>query len=106
MVLLTAGLLATLWLAITAVSGSYQLQRTQAEISSLNEQKEKLLRQNSVMDSPPALRQRAIDQGMRPAPPPAYLVPRPDGSVGVLGDPTALGTPGSTRQATSGVEGR
>jgi hypothetical protein len=90
--LLTTGLLTTLWLAIAAVSGSYQLQESEAQLRSLNEQKQLLIRQNSTMESTPALQRRAIEQGLVPAPEPAHLILRPDGSVSVVGKPEAAGS--------------
>jgi hypothetical protein len=89
MSLLATGLAGTLWLAIAAVSGSYQIQQAQAEVNALTDQKNALVRQNSDLDSTPALQRRAIQQGLVPAPEPAHLVPQPNGSVVVVGDPQA-----------------
>lgn len=87
--LLVLGLASTLWLSIAAISGSYQLQRGEAEINSLSDRKEQLMRDVSSMDSTPALQQRAAQQGMVPGGEPARLVTNPDGSVRVVGEPKA-----------------
>jgi hypothetical protein len=100
MSLLATGLAGTLWLAIAGVSGSYQLQQAQAEVNALSDQKNALVRQNSDLDSTPALQRRAIQQGLVPAPEPAHLVPQPNGSVVVVGDPQAA------VPRASAVEGR
>ncbi|GAA2782270.1 hypothetical protein [Saccharopolyspora taberi] len=91
--MLTVGLLATLWLSIAAVSGSYELQQNEARINALNEQKEQLMLEVSALDSTPALQREAERQGLVPAPPPAHLVPNPDGTVTVVGDPQAAEAP-------------
>jgi hypothetical protein len=89
MTLMACGLAATLWLSIAAVSGSYRLQQAQSDVNALTAERDQLLRQNSDLDSTPDLQQRAAAQGLVPAPQAAYLVPQPDGSVAVLGQPQA-----------------
>lgn len=93
MSLLGGGLLATLWLSIAAVSGSYELQEAEARTSVLNEQKELLVREVSNMDSTPALERRAKELGLVPGPEPAYLVPNPDGTTTLVGEPEAAKAP-------------
>ena len=93
MSLLTVGLLATLWLSIAAVSGSYQLQQNEARINALNEQREQLMLQVSALDSTPALQREAERLGLVLAPPPAHLIPNPDGTATVVGDPEAAKAP-------------
>ncbi|MGW1677857.1 FtsB family cell division protein [Saccharopolyspora sp. NPDC002376] len=94
MSVLAVGLAATLWLSIAAVSGSYQLQRGEAEIAQLNERRERLLREVSSLDSPPAIQRRATeDLGMVPGPTPAHLVMQPDGTVLVIGEPEKASAP-------------
>lgn len=89
MTLMACGLATTLWLSIAAVSGSYRLQQTQSDVNALTAERDQLLRQNSDLDSTPELQRRAAAQGLVPAPQAAYLVPQPDGSVAVLGQPQA-----------------
>ncbi|MER7011241.1 hypothetical protein ABT324_07420 [Saccharopolyspora sp. NPDC000359] len=94
MSVLAVGLAATLWLSIAAVSGSYQLQQGEAEIAALNEQRERLLREVSTLDSPPVIQRRAVEElGMVPGPAPAHLVPQPDGTVLVVGEPEKATAP-------------
>ena len=93
MVLMAVGLIATLWLSIAGVSGSYQLRQGKVEIAALSEQKEQLIRQNSYLDSTPALQRRATEWGWVPAPEPAHLVRDPSGAVRVVGDPEKAQAP-------------
>lgn len=93
MVLMAVGLIATLWLAIAGVSGSYELRQGKIDIARLSEQKEQLIRQNSYLDSTPALQQRAEQWGWVPAPEPAHLVRDPGGAVRVVGDPQVAEAP-------------
>ncbi|SFS33967.1 hypothetical protein [Saccharopolyspora flava] len=88
MVVLATGLAATLWLSISAVSGSYRLQEGETRLNVLNERKEQLQRDVSTMGSTPEIQRRAEQElGMVKAPAPAHLVPQPDGSVVVVGEP-------------------
>ncbi|GAA4854840.1 hypothetical protein [Saccharopolyspora cebuensis] len=89
------GLATTLWLSISAVGGSYQIQRGEERIRLLNVRKEELMRDVSSMNSTPALQRRAEELGMVPAPGFGHLVPRPDGSVEVIGEPSEAPTPAS-----------
>ncbi|KAA5831127.1 hypothetical protein ABT337_20190 [Saccharopolyspora hirsuta] len=94
MSVLAVGLAATLWLSIAAVSGSYRLQDGEAEIASLNERREQLLREVSTLDSPPVIQRRAVEElGMVPGPTPAHLVLQPDGTVIVVGEPEKATAP-------------
>jgi len=93
MVLMAVGLIATLWLAIAGVSGSYELREGKVEIARLSEQKEQLIRQNSYLDSTPALQRRAAQWGWVPAPEPAHLVHDGNGGVRVVGDPQVAKAP-------------
>lgn len=94
MVVLATGLAATLWLSISAVSGSYRLQEGEAGVNALNERKEQLQRDVSTMGSTPEIQRRAEqDLGMVRAPAPAHLVPQPDGSVVVVGEPEKATAP-------------
>lgn len=101
MSILGVGLVATLWLSIAAVSGSYELQRREMQIESLNTQKENLVRHNSSSSSAPAIQRQAREVGLGPGSQPAHLVQRPDGSTELVGDPTpAPPAPGSGDQAS------
>ncbi|MEB3367000.1 hypothetical protein [Saccharopolyspora mangrovi] len=94
MVVLATGLAATLWLSISAVSGSYRLQEGEARVNALNERKEQLQRDVSTMGSTPEIQRRAEQElGMVKAPAPAHLVPQADGSVAVVGEPKKATTP-------------
>ncbi|GAB2756720.1 hypothetical protein GCM10027174_35930 [Salinifilum aidingensis] len=93
MTLLGVGLAATLWLSIAAVSGSYHLQQGQAELNSLSERKEELVREVNTLNSSPMIQRRAEQQGMVPGPMPAHLVQRPDGSAQVIGEPEQAQAP-------------
>ena len=93
MVLMAVGLIATLWLAIAGVSGSYELREGKVETARLSEQKEQLIRQNSYLDSTPALQRRAAQWGWVPAPEPAHLVHDGNGGVRVVGDPQVAEAP-------------
>lgn len=87
MSILGVGLVATLWLSIAAVSGSYELQQGEQRINSLTEQRDRLIRSNSSKDSTPALQRRATEEGLVPGPDPARLVRTPEGEVRVVGEP-------------------
>jgi cell division protein FtsB len=92
-VLLSAGLVATLWLSTAATAGSYRLQEAQTEARNLAERSEQLSRQVATLETAPQLAKRARELGMVPAGEPARLVVRPDGSVDVVGDPTPATAP-------------
>lgn len=93
MVLLCAGLVATLWLSTAAAGDSYRLQRAQTEARNLAEQSEQLSRQVATLETAPQLARRAGELGMVPAEEPARLVVRPDGTVDVVGEPTPATAP-------------
>ncbi|MBE9374267.1 hypothetical protein IQ251_07380 [Saccharopolyspora sp. HNM0983] len=94
MAVLAIGLAATLWLAIAAVSNSYQLQQGEQTINTLNERREELMRDVSTMNSTPALERRVTQElGMVPGPAPAHLVVQPGGEVEVVGEPEEAQAP-------------
>ncbi|MBP2369315.1 hypothetical protein [Pseudonocardia parietis] len=95
MVLLVAGLVATLWLSTAAAADSYALQEARQRTAALTEQSEALRKEVSVLESPGSIAQRAGDLGMVPVADPARLVVAPDGRVEVVGEPQAAvpGTP-------------
>ena len=83
MVLLVAGLVATLWLSTAAAADSYALQEARQRTGALTEQSEALRKEVSVLESPGSIAQRAGDLGMVPVADPARLVVAPDGRVGL-----------------------
>jgi hypothetical protein len=87
MVLLTGGLVATLWLSTAAAADSYRLDEARQVARDLSEQSERLHRDVEAAQSAPALAAAARAQGMVPAGEPAVLVIAPDGSSQVVGDP-------------------
>ncbi|NMI00236.1 hypothetical protein [Pseudonocardia acidicola] len=89
MVLLGAGLVATLWLSTAAAQDSYRLQDARDQARTLTEQSERLRREVTSMEAAPALAQRAAALGLVPVQDPARLVVGPDGAVQVVGDPVA-----------------
>lgn len=94
MAVLAIGLAATLWLAIAAVSNSYQLQQGEQTINTLNERREELMRDVSTMNSTPVLERRVTEElGMVPGPDPAHLVVQPGGGVEVVGEPEEAKAP-------------
>lgn len=93
MVLLAVGLVATLWLSTAAAADSYRLTDARAAAQALSERSEQLHRQVAAMEAAPALAQRAGQLGMVPVTDAARLVVAPDGSVTVVGTPTAALAP-------------
>jgi cell division protein FtsI (penicillin-binding protein 3) len=87
MVLLTGGLVATLWLSTAAAADSYRLDEARQVARDLSEQSERLHRDVEAAQSAPALAAAARAQGMVPAGEPAVLVIAPDGSSQLVGDP-------------------
>jgi hypothetical protein len=87
MVLLTGGLVATLWLSTAAAADSYRLDEARQVARDLSEQSERLHRDVEAAQSAPALAAAARAQGMVPAGEPAVLLVAPDGSSQVIGDP-------------------
>ena len=86
MVLLTGGLVATLWLSTAAAADSYRLDEARQVARDLSEQSERLHRDVEAAQSAPALAAAARAQGMVPAGEPAVLLVAPDGSTQVIGD--------------------
>ncbi|NYH78018.1 hypothetical protein FHR84_001340 [Actinopolyspora biskrensis] len=93
MVVLAAGIVTTLWLSIAAVSNSYRIQDSKERVQALTERKEDLMRSVSKMGSISEIQQRVEEMNMVPAPDPAHLVVAPDGSVRVVGEPSAAPMP-------------
>jgi hypothetical protein len=93
MVLLAAGLVATLWLSTAAAADSYRLQDATAEARVLSEQAERLKQDVAVLASAPELARRAGELGMVPVRDPARLVVAADGNVDVVGQPRAAVAP-------------
>ncbi|MFP5020555.1 hypothetical protein [Pseudonocardia phyllosphaerae] len=89
MVLLTVGLVATLWLSTAAAADSYALNDARQRTGTLTEQSEALRKEVSVLQSPGSLAQRATAQGLVPVTDPARIVVAPDGKVDVVGEPQA-----------------
>ena len=89
MVLLVAGLVATLWLSTAAAADSYALQDARQRTAALTEQSEALRKEVTVLQSPGPLAERAAALGMVPVADPARLVVAPDGRVEVVGEPQA-----------------
>jgi len=87
MVLLTGGLVATLWLSTAAAADSYRLDEARQVARDLSEQSERLHRDVEAAQSAPALAAAARAQGMVPAGEPAVLLVAPDGSSQVIGEP-------------------
>lgn len=93
MVLLSAALVATLWLSTAAAADSYRLQNARESTRDLTERSEQLSREVATLETAPELARRARELGMVPAGDPARLVPGPDGAVAVVGQPEAAATP-------------
>ncbi len=93
MAVLATGLVATLWLSIATVSGSYELRQGKAEINALNEKSERLMRENNYLSSPTAMQHRAAEWGWVPVEDPPHLTWNPDGSPRVVGEPKVAQAP-------------
>jgi type II secretory pathway pseudopilin PulG len=91
--LLVAGVVATLWLSTQATADSYKLAQAQQDTGALSEQVQSMQQQVAQGNSPEALAARAKQLGMVPAGDPAHLVVGPDGSVTVVGTPSAATAP-------------
>lgn len=87
MVLLTSGLVATLWLSTAAAADSYRLDSARQVARDLSEQTERLNRDVESAQSAPAIAAAAQRQGLVPGGVPAVLLVGPDGSTRVVGDP-------------------
>ena len=93
MVLLAAGLVATLWLSTAAAADSYRLQDARKAATTLSQQGERLRQEVTLMESAPELARRADELGMVRVLDPARLVVAPDGSTTVVGEPEAALAP-------------
>ncbi|MBV9312762.1 MAG: hypothetical protein JO100_03270 [Pseudonocardia sp.] len=89
MLLLAAGLVASLWLSTTAAADSYRLDEAAHATRDLSERSESLRTEIAGMRSALALAQAARDMGMVPMSDVARLVAMPDGSVRLVGTPKA-----------------
>lgn len=87
MVLLAAGLVATMWLSTAATADSYHLHSARTDARNLTERSESLAREVATLETAPELARRARSYGMVPAGDAARLVVRPDGGVIVIGQP-------------------
>ncbi|GAA3435705.1 septum formation initiator [Kutzneria kofuensis] len=85
MALLAAGVLATLFLSISAVSDSYRLEDAKQKTTDLTSRVEQLKADVAKGESPEVLYDEARKLGMVPAPDPARIKVNPDGSVSVTG---------------------
>jgi hypothetical protein len=88
MVLLTSGLVATLWLSTAAAADSYRLDAARQATRDRTEEVERLHRDVAAMQSAPALAAAAQRIGMVPAGVPAVILVHPDGSSQVVGTPS------------------
>jgi hypothetical protein len=100
-VLLTAGVAATLWLSTQAIADSYRLEQAKQEATYLAERAAELQREVTREESASALAERARAMGMVPAGDPARLVVQPDGSVVVVGEPTPVERPQPPAEETA-----
>ncbi|MFC5062354.1 hypothetical protein [Actinomycetospora atypica] len=87
MVLLTSGLVATLWLSTAAAADSYRLDDARQATRDRTEEVERLHRDVAAMQSAPALAAAAQRIGMVPAGVPAVILVRADGTSQVVGTP-------------------
>jgi hypothetical protein len=87
MVLLTSGLVATLWLSTAAAADSYRLDAARQATRDRSEEVERLHRDVAAMQSAPALAASAQRIGMVPAGVPAVILVHPDGTSQVVGTP-------------------
>ena len=90
--LLAAGVMATLFLSISAVADSYRLEDAQKKTADLTSRVEQLKADVAKGESPDVLYDEARKLGMVPAPDPARIKVNPDGSVSVTGSPVAATT--------------
>jgi hypothetical protein len=87
MVLLTSGLVATLWLSTAAAADSYRLDSARQATRDRTEEVERLHRDVAAMQSAPALAAAAQRIGMVPGGVPAVILVHPDGTSQVVGTP-------------------
>lgn len=92
-VLLAAGVAATLWLSTQAIADSYQLDNAKQQADQLAERADQLQRDVTKAESASALAERARAMGMVAAGDPARLVVKPNGRVVVVGEPTRAEKP-------------
>lgn len=92
MALLAAGVLATLFLSISAVSDSYRLDDAKKKTTDLTSRVEQLKADVAKGESPEVLYDEARRLGMVPAPDPARIKVNQDGSVSVTGSAVAATT--------------
>lgn len=93
MVLLAAGLVASLWLSTAAAGDSYRLEQARQQARDLSERSEQLRQEVASLQTAPELARRARDLGMVPTGEPARLVGQPDGTVLVVGKPSPATAP-------------
>lgn len=96
MVLLVGGVVATLWFSTQATADAYRLEQAKKDTQELSVRVAQLQRQVAEQDSAPALGNRALQLGMVPAGDPAHLVIGADGSVTMIGTPSAAHAPTTT----------
>jgi cell division protein FtsL len=92
MALLAAGVMATLFLSISAVSDSYRLEDAKKKTTDLTSRVEQLKADVAKGESPEVLYDEARKLGMVPAPDPARIKVNPDGSISVTGSAVAATT--------------
>ena len=90
--LLAAGVLATLFLSISAVSDSYRLEDAKKKTTDLTSRVEQLKADVAKGESPDVLYDEARKLGMVPAPDPGRIKVNPDGTVSVTGSPVPATT--------------
>ncbi|AEF39772.1 hypothetical protein [Hoyosella subflava] len=92
--MLVGGLALTLLLSTQAAQQAYQITEAKMEYKKLAEEREALRRDVERGRSAPELARLASEEGMIPAPDPAYLRVARDGSVNLIGEPrVAQGAP-------------
>ncbi|OLR94187.1 hypothetical protein [Actinokineospora bangkokensis] len=92
-VVLCAGVAATLWLTTQAIADSYRLEAAKQAVTELSEREAQLQREVSREESASALAERARALGMVPGGDPGHIVVGANGEVTVIGDPTPAATP-------------
>lgn len=93
MVLLAAGVAATLLLSTQAIADSYRLEQIREDNANLAERSERLQQEVNSAGSASSLAERAKALGMVPAGDPAHLVRKADGSIAVVGEPSKVTAP-------------
>lgn len=93
MALLTGGVVATLWFATQATADAYRLEQARKSTGQLSVQVDQLRQRVAAEDSAPSLANRARQLGMVPAGDPAHLVVGTNGTVTVIGTPSAVPSP-------------